>query len=153
MTAHYRKTGYILELPTGSLAARGELDDRGGMSAVIDHHRIRATVVQWGEALTVLFQGNAWRLDLYDPAAVGVQADAAAGTLRAPIPGRVLHYLVGTGEQVRAGAALVILEAMKMEHSITAPTAGIVSQINFPSGVLLEEGAELLVIDNDERGN
>ncbi len=63
--------------------------------------------------------------------------------LNAPMPGKVISVLVTEGQTVEAGAPLVILEAMKMEHTIRAPYPGIVEQVFFVTGDFVEEGAEL----------
>jgi propionyl-CoA carboxylase alpha chain len=53
----------------------------------------------------------------------------ASGSLFAPMPGSVVSVAVASGEEVAAGAAVLVLEAMKMQHTITAPTDGIVSDL------------------------
>jgi len=56
----------------------------------------------------------------------------------------VIQVLVGAGDTVAKGQALMIIEAMKMEHIISAPRAGKVSQIYFAAGEQVAEGAQLL---------
>jgi 3-methylcrotonyl-CoA carboxylase alpha subunit len=68
------------------------------------------------------------------------------GSLTAPMPGRVVAVHVAEGQAVRRGEALLVLEAMKMEHAVTAPGDGVVREIRFAAGDLVEEGAELLVL-------
>lgn len=63
--------------------------------------------------------------------------------LNAPMPGRVISVLATAGQAVDQGSPLVILEAMKMEHTIRAPYQGIVEEIFFSSGDFVEEGMEL----------
>ena len=70
--------------------------------------------------------------------------DAIIGTLAAPMPGKVLQVLVQPGAAVAKGAPLVILEAMKMEHTIAAPHDGRVAEIHFRAGEQVNEGEELL---------
>lgn len=64
----------------------------------------------------------------------------------APIPGTIVRYLVNEGDEVRAGAAVVILEAMKMENEIVAPVSGRIKSINFKAGDKVSGGAVLAVI-------
>ena len=71
------------------------------------------------------------------------------GRLTAPMPGRIVQVLVRDGE-VRRGETLLVLEAMKMEHSVTAPGDGIVERVNYGVGDLVEEGAELITLADDE---
>jgi 3-methylcrotonyl-CoA carboxylase alpha subunit len=70
-------------------------------------------------------------------------ADAHGG-LRAPMPGRILAIHVVPGAVVKRGAPLVVLEAMKMEHTVVAPADGEVEGILCAVGEQVKEGAELL---------
>jgi 3-methylcrotonyl-CoA carboxylase alpha subunit len=72
--------------------------------------------------------------------------DAAAGSLAAPMPGKIAQVLVKTGATVKKGEALLILEAMKMEHTIAAPADGVVKEILFVAGEQVLEGAQLVVL-------
>jgi biotin carboxyl carrier protein len=65
-------------------------------------------------------------------------------TLRAPIPGRLVKLLVKAGDQVKAGQALLVLEAMKMENELRAPHAAVVSVVHVTEGVAVESGQELV---------
>lgn len=69
------------------------------------------------------------------------------GVLNAPMHGTIVDIKVNQGSEVEIGDALVILEAMKMEHVITAPKKGIITTINFKQGEQVAEGAELLVME------
>ena len=69
-----------------------------------------------------------------------------SGSLVAPMPGNIISVLVQAGERVALGAPLMILEAMKMEHTISAPLEGVVERVNFAVGDQVAEGAELLAI-------
>jgi len=73
--------------------------------------------------------------------------DVIIGTLAAPMPGKVLQVLVQPGAAVAKGAPLVILEAMKMEHTIAAPHDGRVAEIHFKAGEQVDEGAMLLRLE------
>ncbi|HVJ73898.1 MAG TPA: acetyl-CoA carboxylase biotin carboxyl carrier protein subunit, partial [Casimicrobiaceae bacterium] len=71
-----------------------------------------------------------------------------AGHLAAPMSGTVVAVPVAVGDRVERGAALVVLEAMKMEHTIVAPAAGIVSAVNFAVGDRVPEGADLVDLED-----
>ena len=73
-------------------------------------------------------------------------SEAVSGSLVAPMPGNIISVLVRAGERVAVGAPLMILEAMKMEHTISAPLDGVVERVNFAVGDQVVEGAELLAI-------
>jgi len=66
--------------------------------------------------------------------------------LTAPMPGRVVQLLVAAGERVRQGQPLIVVEAMKMEHTIAAPRDGSVAAVHYALGDLVEEGAELIAL-------
>jgi 3-methylcrotonyl-CoA carboxylase alpha subunit len=66
--------------------------------------------------------------------------------LNAPMPGRVISILVAEGQTVEAGTPLIVLEAMKMEHTIRAPYQGVVTALSFSVGDFVEEGAKTVVL-------
>jgi acetyl/propionyl-CoA carboxylase alpha subunit len=70
-----------------------------------------------------------------------------AGDLRAPMAGKIIRVLVRPGEQVKAGATLLILEAMKMEQQITAPQDGVVTRLLCHEGDQVPAGTELVVLE------
>ncbi|MEA2168100.1 MAG: propionyl-CoA carboxylase alpha chain [Solirubrobacteraceae bacterium] len=72
---------------------------------------------------------------------------AHAGSLMSPMPGTVLRVLVEEGASVELRQPLLVLEAMKMEHEIVAPGAGVVSEMRVAAGAQVETGTVLVVID------
>jgi len=84
------------------------------------------------------------RLTLVDPLAHAGEEEAHAGHLTAPMSGTVVAVMVKAGNKVAKGAPLVVLEAMKMEHTIVAPAAGVVTAVNFGVGDRVAEGADLV---------
>lgn len=150
VTAHYRQTGYELELPGGKTLVRGQLDATGNLLADLGGTRIKATVVRHGAALTIMAQGRSHALLLYDPSAPLGEEEGVGGRLTAPMPGKVVAVLVQVGERVKKGAPLMILEAMKMEHTIHAPREGLIAQIHYRVGCLVNDGAELLSLSAEE---
>ena len=74
-------------------------------------------------------------------------ADAvASGSLLAPMPGTVVKVAVADGQDVAAGDVVLVLEAMKMQHSVTAPSAGTVT-VNVSTGQQVASGEVLAVVD------
>lgn len=67
--------------------------------------------------------------------------------LASPMPGKVLKVLVKPGERVAAGARLLIIEAMKMEHPVRAPHEGVVSKIHVESGANVQPGTTLIELE------
>jgi propionyl-CoA carboxylase alpha chain len=70
----------------------------------------------------------------------------AAGSLLAPMPGSVIRVGVAVGDDVKQGQPLLWLEAMKMEHTISAPADGVVAELNVGEGEQVEVGAVLAVV-------
>ena len=83
----------------------------------------------------------------YDPLAAAAVGAALQGGLTAPMNGSIVRVLVAPGQSVEAGAALVVLEAMKMEHSIRAPQAGVIKAIYCAEGELIGEGTVLVELE------
>jgi biotin carboxyl carrier protein len=78
------------------------------------------------------------------------QGAEEAGSLHAPMPGTVVRVEVEEGQLVRAGAVVVVLEAMKMEHVVRAPIAGIVASLHAEVGVTVDTGHVLAVVHEEE---
>jgi acetyl/propionyl-CoA carboxylase alpha subunit len=74
----------------------------------------------------------------------------AKGSLLAPMPGSVTKIAAAVGDRVEAGQALIWLEAMKMEHTITAPTGGVLTELNVTAGQQVDVGAVLARIENPQ---
>jgi propionyl-CoA carboxylase alpha chain len=71
------------------------------------------------------------------------------GSLHAPMPGRVTRVEVATGDSVEAGQVLLVMEAMKMEHTLRAPHAGVIAEVDCAPGDQVEAGAVLVVVEED----
>ncbi|MCW2830058.1 MAG: acetyl/propionyl-CoA carboxylase subunit alpha [Aeromicrobium sp.] len=80
-----------------------------------------------------------------DPADV-----VAEGSLLAPMPAAVIDVVVADGQRVGRGDTILVLEAMKMQHTITAPTDGVVTQLSVVAGSQVESGAVLAVIQGED---
>jgi 3-methylcrotonyl-CoA carboxylase alpha subunit len=148
----YHGGGWRLALPGGSLAAQGwVLAGEGAwldLRADLGGARCDATAVwqastRLGRVLTLFADGAAYPLSLVDLADVGDADDAAPSHLAAPMPGRIVQLLVEAGARVVRGQPLLVLEAMKMEHTVKAPADGTVRALRYAAGDLVEEGAEL----------
>jgi len=96
-----------------------------------------------------LFQcGRAWQFPLHDPRRRRDAGDAD-GVLQAPLTARIVAVHVAEGERVEAGQPLVVLEAMKMEHTIAAPFAGVVAELPARAGGQASAGSLLARVEAD----
>jgi acetyl/propionyl-CoA carboxylase alpha subunit len=98
-------------------------------------------LVRLGEGEVVAFHdGAALRLGLEEHEARGAGEAGFDGAVRTPMPGRIVRVAVAQGDRVDAGAALVVLEAMKMEHTLSTPVMGTVSHVAVREGDQVIEG-------------
>jgi 3-methylcrotonyl-CoA carboxylase alpha subunit len=95
----------------------------------------------------VFVDGELHRLTLEDPLSYASADEHRGGHLTAPMSGTIVAVLVKTGDTVAKGAPLVIVEAMKMEHTIAAPAAGRVAAVHFSQGDQVSEGANLIDVE------
>jgi 3-methylcrotonyl-CoA carboxylase alpha subunit len=110
--------------------------------------RVSGTVVRQGDRFDVFVSGKCETVTLKDPLASAGQAEADhAGSLTAPMPGKIIAIEVKAGEKVRRGQALLVMEAMKMEHTIVAGVDGVVENIYFGVGEQVAEGAVLISLE------
>ena len=122
----------------------GSINPRGLLRAEFDGLRTAVTVVVAGERRHVFGHGRAWQFAAVDALHHSGEGGGAEGGLLAPMPGKVIALIASEGATVEKGAPLLILEAMKMEHTITAPAAGTVKGFRFAVGDQVGDGAELV---------
>ena len=151
VTVRYRRHHHELDLPGGPACALAEwaATDNGARGEIwvdLDGVRFAAAVVRDGDAISVITDWGRHDLVLYDPLLAGMEEEVKEGSLKAPMPGTVTQVLVKAGNRVNEGDALMILEAMKMEHTITATKSGVIEALNYVAGEQVREGAELLAI-------
>jgi 3-methylcrotonyl-CoA carboxylase alpha subunit len=115
-----------------------------GLWVQFNGQRIHSTVHAQGEVRHVFAPQGASRIHLLDPLAHAGEAAQEGGRLTAPMPGKVVSFAVKAGDKVKAGQALAVMEAMKMEHTISAPKDGTVAELLYAPGDQVADGAELL---------
>jgi len=146
VTVHYRRGALELELPHGRRTVSGE---RAGetLRAWLGDRAVAARVIRSGRMIDI-FQGvERHTFELHDPGLHELEASGGDGGLAAPMPGKIIAVLVEPGAMVEKGAPLLILEAMKMEHTIKAPAGGTVRELLYGVGEQVEEGAELIAFE------
>ena len=107
-----------------------------------------ANLCKVGDDWWVHYSGRTHRLQLIEP---GLDSsDDSDGGMVAPMPGTILDVMVTRGEHVSAGQALILMEAMKMEHKIVAPTDGYIETLFCSQGDRVEQGAVLIEFASKE---
>ncbi len=140
----YARGGYELVLDGIATAARGERTGNSTLRIELGGMRLPATVIAAGEKRHVFLHGRAWQLACVDPLYHAGEGVGESGGLAAPMPGKVIALIAPPGSEVEKGAPLLILEAMKMEHTIAAPAKGLLKAFHFGVGDSVAEGAELV---------
>jgi 3-methylcrotonyl-CoA carboxylase alpha subunit len=108
--------------------------------------RLAASIYAHTDQLHVLTTRFTTQIAVYDDLAQASQATQIDGNLNAPMPGSVVSYLVKVGDPVTKGQPLAVIEAMKMEHTITSPSEAVVQELLFGPGDQVQEGAQLLTL-------
>jgi 3-methylcrotonyl-CoA carboxylase alpha subunit len=140
----YYPHGWVLDL-NGAVHPLALVSRQAGRYAIrLDGVAIQGNVLREGEVLHVFSGGQHYALTWNDPLAHAGDVEAAVGRLTAPMPGKVVAVIAANGQTVKKGEPLVIMEAMKMEHTIAAPSDGLVEEILYQVGDQVADGAPLL---------
>ena len=133
----YRHAGFDEPL---SIVAR----DGSRLTLRLGSRTLAADVVRDSDVLHVFSEGRHRVLSLVDVIAHAGERDGAVAGLTAPMPGKIIAVHVTAGSQVAKGAALLVMEAMKMEHTIVAPSDGTIDAVLYGAGEQVAEGAALV---------
>ena len=136
--------GWRLGLDGQVVEAQGCLGPDGELQARLGERRLHASVLAVGNRRHVFVDGRCWVLVLADLLHAGGGAQHDEHELRAPMPGKVVAISAQPGVVVDKGTPLLVLEAMKMEHTISAPRKGMVKVLLYAVGDQVPDGAELL---------
>ncbi|MEH6518157.1 MAG: acetyl/propionyl/methylcrotonyl-CoA carboxylase subunit alpha [Halioglobus sp.] len=117
----------------------------------VDGHRTRGTLARTHDGYTLYLAEGACHFQEIFADTGEADAGAAAGGLSAPMNGTIVTLMVEPGSAVSEGDSLLVIEAMKMEHTIRAPSAGTVESFYYQVGDLVDGGAELLKFKTDEQ--
>lgn len=123
--------------------------DPSTVQLVADGVAHTVAVARIGDAYHVAVAGEVYVLTPASPGAGSGDHPSvlAAPQILAPMPGKILQVLVQVGQQVGAGDALLILEAMKMEHCMSAEAAATVMAVHVSAGQMVDAGAVLVVLE------
>jgi 3-methylcrotonyl-CoA carboxylase alpha subunit len=116
----------------------------GRFDIQLGSQRLAVSVYVQGDRTSVFAPQGSAVLTHIDPLAHAGDHAGEAGRLTAPMPGKVISFLAKAGDSVKRGQPLAVMEAMKMEHTISAPRDGLVQELLFAAGDQVAEGAELL---------
>ena len=146
-----RDGGLRLDLPSGPVDAEATKIEDGALRIVLaadsfEARAVKHTALDGGTDYTLFTGGGGRRLRLVDPLDVTqYEASAASeGAVRSPLPGKIIDLKVRAGDSVSKGQPLLVLEAMKMEHTLTAPADGKVKSVRCTVGEQVAEGTELV---------
>jgi 3-methylcrotonyl-CoA carboxylase alpha subunit len=125
----------------------GSWIDQQRMRVEQNRESVEFAVVRDPDSIALAYRGQAFRFGI--PTAIhGAESDMAdADHPRAPMSGAVVALLVAVGDTVEAGATLMVIEAMKMEHAIVAQVSASVSEVLFAVGDQVEEGDTLVLLE------
>jgi 3-methylcrotonyl-CoA carboxylase alpha subunit len=140
--AAHRLASLVAGPPT--LAAGGATVEE--LALEIDGRLVRALVARRPGRVLVALDGTTWTFETGDDARRGEVGGAGSGTVTAPMPGKVVAVLVKPGDEVQAGQALVVLEAMKMETTLAAEVSGIVREVHATPGGMVGAGTVVVVV-------
>ncbi|HEX4024061.1 MAG TPA: biotin carboxylase N-terminal domain-containing protein [Steroidobacteraceae bacterium] len=140
----YRVQGPRLAI--GGQLAAAQLLDLGNdqFSVSFGQRSARVQILEDAGQLRIGVGLDQYRLRVRDPLEVSATAQSVQARLAAPMPGRIIAQLVRAGEPVTKGTALLILEAMKMEHTLCAPADGTVRAYRAAVGSQVQEGTQLV---------
>ncbi|MCW0182033.1 MAG: acetyl/propionyl/methylcrotonyl-CoA carboxylase subunit alpha [Zavarzinia sp.] len=136
--------GWHLSVDGHGCRASASRDARGAMTLDLGGRRLRASVAALGEARHVFLDGAHHILAHHDPLHQEFEDEGEAGGLSAPMPGKIVALLAEVGTKLEKGTPLLVLEAMKMEHTINAPATGTLRDYCFAVGDQVTEGAALV---------
>lgn len=121
--------------------------EKNQLISTINGHKTLANVNAHQDGHSIFCNGKVIRFKSLQADIGDTQDNNADAGFIAPMNGTVVAILVEPGEQVELGQTLMVMEAMKMEHSLTAPAAGSVSEFYFKAGELVDGGTELLAFE------
>ena len=136
---------YVIRTGGQVVRASGRLEADGRLAAILDGTQRRIDVAEDHDHLVIFEAGNTFRLKRLSDGDHSTEEEAT-GNLISPMPGTIIEVMANEGQQVSKGDTLLVLEAMKIEHTIVAPHDGTVQTLHYRAGDMVEEGVELLVL-------
>jgi 3-methylcrotonyl-CoA carboxylase alpha subunit len=137
---------YKVETPLGVLQAVMKTDGNL-LSIAVDERPLKVPFAREKEKLFIHLNGKVWEFTFVEPGfASGSGSEKFDGKLYPPMPGNIVKVMVTEGDAVQKGQPLLILESMKMEHTVASPAAGKVIKVNASPGAVAELTKPLIEI-------
>ncbi len=136
--------GYLFQLGDEKYTIEFEWETEQKLTIHFNQQRVTATIITSDQELHIFQNGEHYRVWRKNPLSDQYYLSSTENKLTAPMPGIIVDILTKPGEKVKKGDRLVILEAMKMEHTLFAPFDGQIKQIFYNTGDSLTEGVKLL---------
>ena len=146
----YADDGWRCRCRGESIHVDVERRDQHRLRVEIDDEIFEVAAVRMADRVLLAQQARTWSFDLPNPAQAHDAEEADADHPRAPMSGAVVALPIAVGDTVAAGDTLVVIEAMKMEHAVTARVAGQVGEILFTVGDQVDEGDALVTLEVKE---
>lgn len=141
---------FRVTLPSHTIEAQTIRRDGHRITADLDGAPTTVSLAAGREWVTLFLAGTEATFRLPDRLAMDTEGADAVAQVKAPLPGRITAVNVADGDRVAKGQALLVLEAMKMEHTLTAGKAGRITALAAQTGAQVTEGQVLLVLDDAE---
>jgi 3-methylcrotonyl-CoA carboxylase alpha subunit len=141
---------YLIHSEERAIRAQGKIVGQE-LHAEIDGHRMRVSIGENKTTYTLYTQGIGIQFSLIEPDLGDEDEGESAGALEAPMNGTIVDIVATLGATVKKGDTLLIMEAMKMEHTIRAPRDGQVVEFYYQIGDLVNGGAEMLNFEAEEK--
>ncbi|MCF8475055.1 MAG: acetyl/propionyl/methylcrotonyl-CoA carboxylase subunit alpha [Emcibacter sp.] len=142
----YREKGFCLTIDDQDIEVQILRHEGVALDLMVNGHKISAKVIKKGQDFTLFYGASVSYLHHYLAGAEGEDETTGSGIITTPMPGKVTQVMVKEGDLVTLGQPLMILEAMKMEHTIKAQIVGKVDMFRLAIGDQVAEGAILIRI-------
>ncbi len=150
LSAMPRDGGYDISLNDEMEWLSGDYVDEVTLALTDGKWRGKVSVTVANDTFTVITDSSSFAFSLFDPVAAAAMEEGSTDRLTAPMPGKVIAVHVADGAEVEEGQLLMVLEAMKMEHSIAAPQSGKINVVRFAEGDQVADGDVLITFEEEE---
>lgn len=149
ITVNFQSDSFLIEINQKEYFAKGKIENS---QLKLETQECQSRIVFFKKANKIVLFSNACPWEFETDKNASIQSENSIPVnLTAPMPGTIIAVLVSPGDQVSDGQALIVIEAMKMEHTINAHKKSLVSEIRYKVGDIVEEGAELILFEDEKQ--